>query len=163
VIRRKLRVTKTKAINPARQPQGDFPDMANIPASDSPSTNGSASASNQQLTRPLPATHQELLARRKHRRNLTLTDLIQPHHEALWDIPAYQGWWKAHTDAEAISGKREVDDYEIAKMIRERATDVNDNAVMNEKPLVIAQAVRRMARRYEGLHRDDRALPTAAE
>ena len=113
---------------------------------------------------PLPATREDLLAR-KTMRNMTLNDYVDQIHVALWgndDYPEYQKFLDAVYDEDAVEGSLSIDNAKAAEIIRTYAVNRKINYVAEKKLSPIVKALNVVLRRYH-MTRKERAVTVGGE
>jgi hypothetical protein len=107
-------------------------------------------------TTPLPATVQDLMARRKVKNLRTFNDEVETIYLMLYEHPKFHSWNEASYDEEAIEGSVYIDGVKAAEMIRDKAVELGNQVVMNAKLAAIVKAVGVVQRRFDGVARNDR-------
>src|SRR5215510_1501883 len=105
---------------------------------------------------PLPATQQDLLARRRRRFTPSLIDEAQEVHEALWEDAEYRKYFNAAYNEQAVEGSLEADDFMATMMVRNKAREMGLLLAANATIHDLTIAMHRVAGRYEGLTRKER-------
>lgn len=113
------------------------------------------SASRQVAVRPLPENTAALIEQRKNKRSYSLNDMVEKHHLALYESEDYQVLLEAVFPEQATEGSLIADDFEAARMIRDRARDTGDGYVAKQKLDTIRKALTVVLRRY-GISRKER-------
>lgn len=115
---------------------------------------------------PLPATQDDLLARKTMMAQKNLNDEVDEIHFALWSDQSYQDYLDAVYDEQAIEGSLAFDDSEAARAIRTYA-QMDANRVRyprtaREKLAIIAKALHVVLRRYH-ISRKERRMTIGGE
>ena len=105
---------------------------------------------------PLPATTEELLARRRHRDTRSLIDDTEEVHQALWVDPNYRRYFNAGYNDQAVEGSTAADDFMAVSMVRAKAQEMGIQSVATANIHNLVLALHRVAGRYEGLSRKER-------
>jgi len=105
---------------------------------------------------PLPATTEDLLARRRHRDTRSLIDDTEEVHQALWEDPNYRKYFNAGYNDQAVEGSTAADDFMAVSMVRAKAQEMGTQSVATAKIHDLVLALHRVAGRYEGLSRKER-------
>jgi len=124
----------------------------------------------QQLARarivPLPATVEDMLARRPLAANRTLNDYVDDIHKALWGAAdeAYRELLDAVYDEDAVEGSLSIDNAKAAELIRDYAKDPAHPIpyVASKKLATIVKSLGVVLRRYK-MSRKERAGQVAGE
>lgn len=111
---------------------------------------------------PLPATREDLAARRKVYHEPTLNDRVNAIHEVLWENSQYRGFLDAVYDEDAVEGSLTLDSGEAAGMIRDYAREHSDTYVASKKKATIVKSLNVVLKRY-GIGRKERAREVAGE
>ena len=112
---------------------------------------------------PLPATRDELLARKTMKRGPSLNDDVDRIHVILWDNPDYQRFLNAVFDSDAVEGSCTADNFEAARMIRSYATENKDFYYVSKKNLTtLVKSMSVVLRRYH-MSRHERAMTVQGE
>jgi hypothetical protein len=102
--------------------------------------------------RALPDTVQDLVEQKTTKSTLTLNDLVEHHHLALWADEGLSEKYKEYVDAvyneDAKEGRMVFDDAEAARMIRTHAVENNDGIVANKNIATLVRALHVVWRRY---------------
>lgn len=96
----------------------------------------------------LPATMEDLLAQRRLKQQRTINDLVEDIMVKLWDDKQFQKWLDAVDDSRAVEGALDIDDTEVARMIREAARHAGNDEVGHKNLAEIRHATRVVLRRY---------------
>lgn len=112
-------------------------------------------SSSKALARPLPENTAALIEQRKNKRSYSLNDMVEKHHLGLYENEEYQSLLEAVFPEQALEGSLIADDFEAARMIRERARDNGDGYVAKQKLDTIRKALAVVLRRY-GISRKER-------
>jgi hypothetical protein len=131
---------------------------------------GVSIVSEQQLIRPkavpLPATVDEMIARRPLSANRTLNDYVDDIHKALWvDADStYRELLDAVYDEDAVEGSLSIDNAKAAEVIRDYAKDPAHRIpyVASKKLATIVKSLNVVLRRYK-MSRKERAGQVAGE
>ena len=117
---------------------------------------------------PLPATLEEMLARRPLAANRTLNDYVDDVHKALWAAPdelqTYRNLLDAVYDEDAVEGSLAIDNSKAAEMIREYARDPAHPIpyLKHKKLATIVKSLNVVLRRYK-MSRKERASQVGGE
>lgn len=104
---------------------------------------------------PLPATREDLLARRKFMQKPTLNDEVDRIHFDLWVDEKYQALLEGVYDEQCVEGSLSADNLMAAMMIRDYALSKGNDYVAREKLATIGKALNVVLRRY-GISRNER-------
>lgn len=107
------------------------------------------------IARPLPATVADLIEQRKNKKSYSLNDMIEKHHIALYTNDDYQSLLEAVHPEQALEGSLIADDFEAARMLREKARESGDGYVAKQKLDTIRKSLAVVLRRY-GISRKER-------
>ena len=111
----------------------------------------------------LPATRDELLARKTMKRGPTLNDDVDRIHVILWDNPDYRRFHDAVFDADAVEGSLTADNFEAARIIREYARQHDEVSYIGRKNLTtLVKSMNVVLRRYH-MSRQERATTVQGE
>ena len=113
---------------------------------------------------PLPATQEDLLARKTMRGGPNLNDDMDRIHFIMWSDPDYRRWHEAVFDADAVEGSCTADNFEAARMIREFAkAHGNELGYIAKKNLTtLVKSMNVVLRRYH-MSRGERAMTVSGE
>jgi len=112
---------------------------------------------------PLPATRDELLARKTMKRGPSLNDDVDRIHVILWDNPDYKKFHDAVFDADAVEGSCTADNFEAARMLREFAAKHEEFVYVAKKNLTtLVKSMSVVLRRYH-MSRHERAMTVQGE
>jgi hypothetical protein len=117
---------------------------------------------------PLPATLEEMLARRPATASRTLNDYVDDIHKQLWsavddkDAAEYRRLLDAVYDEDAVEGSLAIDNAKAAEIIRVRATKAKLDYVANKKLMTLVKAMNVVLRRYH-MTRKERATRLGGE
>jgi len=112
---------------------------------------------------PLPATRDELVARKTMKRGPSLNDDVDRIHVVLWEDPIYKGFHEAVFDSDAVEGSLAADNFKAAEMIREYAKEHKDFYYVSKKNLTtLVKSMNVVLRRYH-MSRHERAMTVGGE
>jgi len=103
----------------------------------------------------LPRTVSALMEQKKTKNQRTLNDHIESIHLSLYEEEEYQKLLDAVYSEQAVEGSLIADDFEAARMIREKARSIGDKTVTIQKLATIVKAMNVVMRRY-GIGRKER-------
>jgi hypothetical protein len=105
---------------------------------------------------PLPATTEDLIARRRHKEVRSLIDDAEEVHQVLWEDQEYRKYFNAAYNDQAVEGSLDADDFMAVSMIRAKAREMGIQSVATAQIHKLTIALHRVAGRYEGLTRKER-------
>ena len=110
-------------------------------------------------TVPLPATVEDMIARRNTTPNRTLNDYVDDIHKALWSrySAEYRALLDAVYDEDAVEGSLSIDNAKAAEMIRDYANRSDIPYISSKKLATIVKALNVVLRRYK-MTRKERAI-----
>jgi len=108
---------------------------------------------------PLPATVEDMIARRNTTPNRTLNDYVDDIHKALWsrNSAEYRALLDAVYDEDAVEGSLSIDNAKAAEMIRDYANRSDIPYISSKKLATIVKALNVVLRRYK-MTRKERAI-----
>lgn len=108
---------------------------------------------------PLPATVDDMLARRTNATNRTLNDFVDDIHKVLWsrNNSEYRALLDAVYDEDAVEGSLSIDNAKAAELIRDHAKKAEIDYIANKKLATIVKALTVVLRRYK-MTRKERAI-----
>jgi hypothetical protein len=108
---------------------------------------------------PLPRTREEWIAKRNTNIKRTLNDMVEEIHLQLTGDNDYDRYLRAVYDEQAKEGSLAADNIFAAKLIREKATELNPNCQLaEEKAATISKALGVVLRRYNESRKERRNM-----